>query len=153
MKRRDAIQLSSDEQRDFLEQSRTLVLSTIDHKGYPHSVAMWYVLEPDGSVLMTTYAKSQKALNVRRNHKASMLVESGETYDVLKGVLIRGRAELIDDFDTRLSVITRVHRKMTGSFPPGVDQSLRQQAGKRVVIKVVPEHASSWDHSKLSGMY
>jgi hypothetical protein len=82
-----------------------------------------------------------------------LLVESGQTYDTLKGVLIRGRAELLDDFDLRLSVIARVHQKMSGAFPPGADQAMRQQASKRVVIKVVPEHTGTWDHTKLGGTY
>ena len=28
---------------------------------------MWYVVDPDGSVLMTTFAKSQKVANLRRD--------------------------------------------------------------------------------------
>jgi hypothetical protein len=82
-----------------------------------------------------------------------LLVESGETYEVLKGVLIRGAAELIDDLDTRLAVLAQVHRKMTGAFPDGVEEALRRQAAKRVVIKVTPKVNSSWDHSKLDGRY
>ena len=70
MKRRDAIQLTADERHQFLEQTKTIVLSTLDPHGYPHSVAMWYVME-DGCCLMTTYAKSQKARNVERNPRAS----------------------------------------------------------------------------------
>lgn len=153
MKRRDIIRLSPEEQRQFLERSRTLVLSTIDPRGYPHAVAMWYVVDADGSILMTTYAKSQKAANIRRNSKVSVLIESGETYHTLKGLLIRGRARLIEDPDTRLSVIARVHRKMAGYLPPGTEEAMRTQAAKRVVIQVIPERISSWDHSKLGGAY
>lgn len=114
---------------------------------------MWYVVESDGSILMTTYAKSQKALNIERNPRVSLLVESGETYATLKGVLIRGDAQLIDDLDTRLAILSRVHRKMAGAFPAGVQDALLRQAGKRVVIKVAPKRVSSWDHSKLAGRY
>jgi PPOX class probable F420-dependent enzyme len=153
MKRRQLVQLSAVEQRDFLQREKTIILSTIDRAGYPHSVAMWYVVDDDGGVLMTTYSKSQKAVNIRRNPRVSLLVESGERYDILKGILIRGDAEIIEDLDTRLSVLTRVHQKMVGAFPPGVEDALRQQASKRVVIKVVPKRTSCWDHSKLGGRY
>jgi PPOX class probable F420-dependent enzyme len=152
MKRRDAIQLSPEERKEFLELTKTIVLSSLDQRGYPHSVAMWYVME-NGACLMTTYAKSQKALNVRRNSKVALLAESGTTYDTLKGVLIRGRAELVDDLDLCLRVLTRVHGKMMGAMPEGIDDALRAQARKRVVIKVTPERISSWDHSKLGGVY
>ena len=152
MSRRDRIQLSASEQRAFLESSRTIILSTIDRAGYPHSVAMWYHLDGE-AVVMTTYAKSQKALNIRRNPKVCLLVESGHTYDTLKGVLIRGRAQLIRDVDACVGVLMRVHEKMCGSFPTGVEEALRAQAQKRVVIRVTPERVSSWDHSKLGGTY
>ncbi len=152
MKRRDQIQLSPDERRQFLKESRTAVLSTIDPRGYPHSVAMWY--DTDGEhVFMTTYAKSQKARNIEREPKVAVMVEAGTTYDTLKGVLIRGRAELIRDVDMCVGVLTRVHQKMTGAMPAGIEEALKTQARKRVVIKVTPERTSSWDHSKLAGVY
>lgn len=152
MKRRNLIALGPQECREFLEQARTGVLSTIDPRGYPHAVAMWFVMD-DGAVLMTTYAKSQKAMNLRRNARAAFLAETGTTYDTLKGVLIRGRGELISDADLCVHVLKRIHGKMTGAFPEGIEEALRAQALKRVVIKVVPERISSWDHSKLGGTY
>ena len=152
MKRRDAIQLTPEEQQAFLAQARTITLSTIDQRGYPHSVAMWYVMD-DGCAFMTTYAKSQKALNIARNSKVALLAESGQTYEALRGVLMRGRAELIHDLDACVGVLTRIHTKMMGAFPAGIEDALRQQARKRVIIKVIPERISSWDHSKLGGVY
>lgn len=152
MSRRNVIQLTPDEQRQFLEERKTIILSTIDHRGYPHTVPMWYVVD-DGAVLMTTYAKSQKTANIDRNPKVSLLVESGVTYETLKGVLIRGRAELVRDVDVCTRVLTRVHEKMTGSLQPGIDEAMKAQARKRVVIKVTPERMSSWDHRKLGGVY
>lgn len=152
MKRRDAIQLTAEERRQFLDETKTIVLSTLDPRGYPHSIAMWYVMD-DGCCLMTTYAKSQKVLNIRRSPKVALLAESGETYDTLKGVLMRGQAQLINDLDVCVGVLTRVHRKMMGAMPVGIEEALKLQARKRVVIKVTPERISSWDHSKLGGAY
>ena len=152
MNRRDAIRLSEAEQQQFLEERRTIVLSTLDPRGYPHSVAMWYVMD-GGCCWMTTYAKSQKVANVQRNPRVALLAECGETYDTLKGVLIRGHAQLIADEDRCVDVLTRVHRKMLGAMPPGIEEALKLQARKRVVIKVTPVRVSSWDHSKLGGTY
>src|SRR5262249_39037889 len=106
-----------------------------------------------GCYVMTTYAKSQKAVNIRRDPKVALLAESGDTYDTLKGVLIRGRAELIHDVDACVGVLTRVHAKMMGSLPSGIEEALKQQARKRVVIKVTPDRVASWDHRKLGGVY
>jgi hypothetical protein len=81
------------------------------------------------------------------------MVESGATYDALKGVLIRGDAEIIDDADTVVGILKRIHAKTAGSFPEGIDDALRAQATKRVAIKVTTTRLSSWDHSKLASVY
>lgn len=152
MSRRSSIQLTPDERREFLAAAKTIILSTIDSNGYPHTVAMWYVMDGE-ECLMTTYAKSQKAVNIRRNPKVALLVESGVTYDTLRGVLIRGTARLESEVDLCLAVLTQVHAKMHGSQPAGLEDALRQQARKRVVIRVTPVRVSSWDHGKLGGVY
>jgi PPOX class probable F420-dependent enzyme len=152
MKRRDAIQMTPQERDEFLRNSRTIVLSSIDPRGYPHAVAMWFVMD-NGCARMTTYAKSQKAVNIQRNPKVALMAESGATYDTLKGVLIRGRATLSDDVDACVQTLTRIHQKMMGAMPEGIEQALKQQARKRVLITVFPERVSSWDHSKLGGVY
>jgi len=42
---------------------------------------------------------------------------------------------------------------MGGALQPGIEDAMRAQARKRVLIRVVPERVSSWDHSKLGGVY
>jgi PPOX class probable F420-dependent enzyme len=154
MQRRKSIALTPDEQRAYLNDSHTLILSSNDRRGYPHSVAMWYVADPDGSVLMTTFAKSQKAVNLRRDPRCSLLLESGRTYETLKGLLIRGRAELTLDVEAVLDLLARVHEKYNpGQSAEGLRDAMRGQASKRVLIQVRPEHVSSWDHQKLGGVY
>ncbi len=150
MSRRDMIRMTPQEQQAFLESAQTATLSSIDLRGYPHSVAMWFVAE-GGAIWMTTYGKSQKVRNLERNPKVAVMVESGVTYDTLKGVLLRGKVEILRDIEVTLDVLKKVHAKMMGSFPDGLDEVLRSQARKRVVLKVIPERVSSWDHSKLGG--
>jgi PPOX class probable F420-dependent enzyme len=152
--RRSQIALSADEQAQYLRESKTIILCTIDPHGYPHAVAMWYWAEDDGTVLMTTYGKSQKVLNIRRNPKVTLLVESGEAYDKLKGIMIRGTAEIIDDLDQCVGVLVNIHRKMGGAMAEGLEEIMKANARKRVVMRVTPVHVSSWDHGKLgAGVY
>jgi len=152
---RDAVALTPAEQQAYVAEARTLTLCTHGPHGYPHAVAMWFVVDDDGSVLMTTYRKSQKAVNARRNAKVALHIESGQTYATLQGVLIRGTVEIIDDEDVVFQTIKRVHVKMAGAFPDaaGADDVMRWQAKKRVVLRVTPTRVSSWDHSKLAGAY
>ena len=152
MQRRTTIALTDAEQRGFLEESHTIILTSLDGHGYPHPVAMWYVVDPDGAVVMTTFAKSQKAVNLRRDPRCALLIETGRTYPELKGLLIRGRATLEQDTEKVLDVLERVHAKygMPGSVE-GMRDAMRGQARKRTVVRVHPERVSSWDHAKLGG--
>ncbi|MEA2624519.1 MAG: hypothetical protein QOD06_564 [Candidatus Binatota bacterium] len=141
----------TDEEADaFLEETRTLALCSIDHRGYPHAVGMWFC-RIDGLVHMTTFRKAQKVVNLRRDPKSALLAESGDRYGELRGLLLRGRTEVVDDLELCLDVLQRIHQRMEGGERPGLDDALRSQASKRVVLRFRPERASSWDHRKLGG--
>src|SRR5437773_5184400 len=96
MSRRDQIRMTDEEIRAFLEEQRTLQVATIDHDGYPHLVAMWYVLIND-EIAFWTYAKSQKAVNLRRDPRLTCLVEARQRYDEPRGVHYKGKAVMSDD--------------------------------------------------------
>jgi PPOX class probable F420-dependent enzyme len=156
MSRRQTIALTPEEQRAYIADARTLTLCSNGPHGYPHAVAMWFAVDPDGTVWMTTYRKSQKAINVQRNPKVALHIESGDTYDTLKGVCIRGDAAIVDDLDAVVRTIMRVNEKMSGTMIPegeGVEDAIRWQARKRIALKITPVRISSWDHAKLGGVY
>src|SRR5262245_29874461 len=155
MNRRAQIALTPQEQREYLAQSHTIILVSNGRHGFPLPVPMWYLVEPDGAVAMTTFRKSQKSLDLRRDPRCTLLVESGRTYPELKGLIIRGRAELDDDTEHVLDVLEAVQRKYNpGIALEGLRDALRGQASKRCVIRVRPERVSSWDHAKLgAGVY
>ena len=147
---RNAIKLERDEAVRYLQDSRRIVLATNGHDGCPHLVAMWYVVK-DGDLLMTTYGKSQKAVNIKRDPRATVLADSGEQYDQLKGLMLRGRAEIIEgDVDLTADVLRMVGAKMSGvSVSADQNEMLLAQARKRVVIRFTPEKTASWDHAKM----
>lgn len=153
MNRRALIALSPEERKEYVRSARTIILATNGRDGYPHAVAMWFVSDDAERVWMTTYRKSQKVVNIRRDPKVALHVESGTTYDTLKGVLIRGDAELVDDEEVCLQTLVKIQEKMLGSLPPEARDVMRQQARKRIGIRVVPRRFASWDHAKLGGAY
>ena len=60
------------ERAAFLDAQRTLVCATLGPEGRPHLAALWYV--PAGGRLdCWTYAASQKARNLERNPRATLL--------------------------------------------------------------------------------
>lgn len=152
MSRRDAIRMNDEEIRAFLEEQRTLQVATIDHDGWPHLVAMWYALIND-QVVFWTYARSQKAINLRRDARLTCLVETGERYDELRGVQIKGRAILNDDPETVRRAAEIIYGRYTGTLNDATRQMIAAQAPKRVLVFVEPVEIVSWDHRKLGGGY
>jgi len=151
--RRDLIKMTDDERRAFAAEAKTATLVTNGKDGYPHAVAMWFYTDPNDIVWMTTYRKSQKVANLRRDTKAALHMESGTTYDMLKGVLIRGDVEIVDDVEVVLDTLKKVTGKNTGATIENVDDGMRKMAGKRIVMKFTPKKYTSWDHTKLAGAY
>ena len=151
--RRAEIAIDDAEQRRYIAEAMTIILVSNGRDGYPHAVPMWFTVEDDGCFYMTTYGRSQKAVNLRRNPHVALLVESGTRYDELKGILIRGRAEVLDDLELCVRVLTRIQTKHLGEAAGNLGDVMRAQARKRVVLKITPERISSWDHRKLGGTY
>jgi PPOX class probable F420-dependent enzyme len=145
--RRHQIRMTAEELAAFLRKNAKASLATIDRDGFPHVVAMGYFFT-DGAFLMTSYAKAQKVLNIRRNPQVGLMVETGDAYAELRGVMVRGTCEIIDDSEAVRAAMLR--RRGTGLDAPraGVDS-----APKRVLLKVTPQKIASWDHAKLGGRY
>ena len=138
---------------DFLRAPRTGVLSTIAKDGGPHSAGMWFAPR-DGALEMWTYAKSQKAVNLRRDARAAFLVEAGENYGDLRGVLARGRIELVTDFDAIVAIGRALYRRYTEprtgvAVEDGPLVEIERQAHKRIGLVLPLVDVASWDHSKL----
>ena len=130
------------------------VLSTLGRDGFPHSVGMWFVYDEDaGRILMFAYAKSQKVCNLERDPRAGFLVEHGEPYSDLKGVLVRGRAELIREHERVFAIGRALYERYleprTGvAFDEGPRITIERQALKRVGIALPLERIVSWDHAR-----
>ena len=150
MSRRDQIRMTPDEVRRFLESSKTIVLTSNGTQGYPHPMPMWFTLESDGTVRMTTYRVSQKIKNLERDPRLTLLAEAGTEYSELRGVVIHGRAELAYDTETVIETLLAASGQQDSEE---VRTALQRTAAKRVVIRVKPERTVSWDHRKLGGVY
>src|SRR5205807_2694844 len=107
-------------------------------------------VDKDGAFYMTTYGKAQKALNVRRNPKVGLMVETGDSYAELRGVMVRGHCEIIDNPEAAKATFAfRAKGRDTRAATPGALAS----APKRVVLKVLPRRVPSWDHRTPRGGY
>ena len=152
MSRRDQIRMTPEEVDAFLQGRHTMNLATIGPDGQPHLVAMWYGFL-DGKPAVWTYGKSQKVVNLRRDPRITALVETGETYDQLKGVELVGTATLHDDHDTVMALGRDLWERYTAPWTDDTAPIVERMGAKRVVIVIDAAKTVSWDHGKLGGTY
>ncbi len=150
---RDAIRMDDAEVGAFLGSQLKVQVASLDREGGPHLSTLFYVME-GSRIAFWTYARSQKIRNLERDPRVSCLVEDGVAYAELRGVSIRGRAEIVREPASILRIGSAVVTAMTGaaSFEELGDlgrHEVERQARKRVVVLVEPEHVASWDHAKM----
>jgi general stress protein 26 len=155
LSRRAQIKLTQAEQLELLESQRIVSVASFGPRGWPHVMPLWYVPR-EGRIWIWTYAKSQKVKNLERDHRATLLVETGVEYQELRGVQIEARARLHRDQDT----IVEFAKELTVRYAAGIEsvegdavEALRAQAPKRVTIEFEPVRTATWDHRKLGGTY
>src|SRR3954451_21462506 len=142
------IVLSDEEIHEFLEGSRTMTMATVSADGQPHLVAMWFALI-DGDICFETKAKSQKAVNLRRDPRITCLVEDGVAYEELRGAAIEGTAEVTDDPDLLWRIGVNIWERYYGPYDESLRPMVEAMLNKRVAVRVKPTRVRSWDHSKL----
>jgi PPOX class probable F420-dependent enzyme len=146
---RSKIVMSDDEIAEFIDHSRTASMATLSSDGRPHLVAMWYAVL-DGEIWFETKAKSQKAVNLRRDPTVTVMIEDGDAYDTLRGVSIDGRAEIVTaDPELLLRVGISVWERYTGPYTDEMKPFVDQMMNNRIAVRVVPTRLRSWDHRKL----
>jgi len=150
MNKQRQIQLTPAEQAAFLQEGHKAALATLDKDGFPHVVAMGF-LAKDDAIYMTSYAKAQKVVNIKRNPKVGIMIETGKNYGDFRGLMIRGHCDIIEDSALVAGIIQELQAKQSGKTE--APREAVASAPKRVILKITPEKVASWDHTKLGGKY
>lgn len=145
---RKQIVMTPEEVDAFLREQRTASMCSIHRDGSIHAVAMWYGFL-DGKVAFETKAKSQKVQNLRRDRRLTVMVESGDRYEELRGVELVGRAEIIEDPDELWAIGVSVYERYVGPFDDNSRPAVAGMLNKRVGVRLHPDRVVSWDHTKL----
>lgn len=96
MARDRGVAMTETEVAELLDAQRTVTLATIGPDGRPHLASMWFARD-GADLLMWTYAASQKARDVGRDPRVTVLAEAGEDYAELRGVSLDCVAEQVAD--------------------------------------------------------
>ena len=152
MSRRDQIRMSAEEVLAFLDEERTVICATNGHRGWPHLMPLWYVVR-DGRLWSWTYAKSQKVRNLERDPRATLQVEAGTSYELLRGVMFECDVTVHRPTEAVAALGSEIYTRYTGGLAEDVREMVVAQAPKRVALEFVERSRTTWDHRKLGGIY
>ncbi|MEM4252753.1 MAG: pyridoxamine 5'-phosphate oxidase family protein [Candidatus Nitrosotenuis sp.] len=126
----------------FLKKQKVLRLATMDKKGNPHLVPVWYKYSAKKFYIGTS-SKSQKARNVKVNKTVCFCVDDGIWHPIY-GVMGVGKAKLI----LRKSKVKR----MASSILLRYFKSLNVKSAKELleqtdcIIEITPKKITSWQY-------
>ncbi len=154
--RRSQISMTEKEANQFAREQQTLIIVSNGHDGFPHPMPMWYAVDKQGRFLVSTFERSQKVMNFRRDAKATLLIEDGETYETLRGLVVKAHTEILEDEDDVLDAMVEI--RLQGSEADAdarkkLREAVRPASRKRVILRFAPESQMSWNHAKLEGRY
>lgn len=139
MKRLNIISASSDKSealiRSYLANHQSGVLATSDMVGTPHSAVIYYYLDDDLSLLMSTKQETQKYKNLLDNTSFSMTI-----YDEAKqsALTITGHAEAVrepDDIQLAIDNMNKQSQVRSGRKKPPLSKLI---AGDYTAFRLVP---------------
>ena len=124
----------------FLATKEVAILATLQADGAPLAMPMWFLHAPTG-LTMISVADTQKVRNLRRDPRVSVVAEAVSGSGEIRGVVVQGRVEFLDDGPERRALIARFHEKYRRleklwsgkAMPPN-----------RVMFTIVPTRVRSW---------
>ncbi|AJZ76180.1 pyridoxamine 5'-phosphate oxidase family protein [Candidatus Nitrosotenuis cloacae] len=126
----------------FLKKQKILHLATIDSKGMPHLVPVWYKYIGK-KFYIGTNTKTSKAKNIAKNNKICFCVDAG-VWSPIDGMMGTGRAKLIRD--------NYKVKKIAGQILLRYFKTLKGKSAKQLldqtncVIEITPLKVTSWHY-------
>lgn len=146
------VRLTAVEAWERLAAAHTGILTTLRRDGRPVPLPIWFVVL-DRRIYLSTPAASRKATRIRRDARASLLVESGESWVELSAVLVQGTATVVTDPPKQARAAEALTVKYDGHARPDdrLPEAVRDfYAVERAVIRLDPDgEPTSWDNSRI----
>jgi nitroimidazol reductase NimA-like FMN-containing flavoprotein (pyridoxamine 5'-phosphate oxidase superfamily) len=136
--------LGSTEIDELLSMTLIANLATLDQDGSIHLLPMWF-LRIGNNICIPTSSHTHKYRNLRARPRASVMIDVSRAGLHLKGVLIRGRVELVYGEEAR-QINRLIHLKYV--TPEGLSDSnvvAYLSKGDNVTMKIHMDHLISWN--------
>jgi len=128
-----------------------MVLCSLDSFGFPHASPIWFVVNND-RIYFRAQPYKKKIKNILNRPQVCGVIEDGQKYTELRGVMIRGLAKVVD---TDKTLRRHVFELLAEKYAPvrntqRCPKSWQETYGKehRVVVEFKPTNIVSWDNRK-----
>ena len=146
-----SVRLSDDEAWAVIEGAHTGILTTLRKDGSPITLPVWFVVL-DRMICMRTPARTKKVKRIRRDPRASFLVEAGERWAELEAVHLNGTVEIVDGDETLEKQIEQgLDEKYAAFRTPREEMSdaARAAYSDYAYLRLVPEgRMLTWDNRR-----
>lgn len=134
--------LSESEVNELLDGAHIAVLGTVDSRGRPHQVPIWYGWK-DGAALMLTARDSQKWVNLQANAHASLVIDTKAP--PYRGAILRGEVEEAQGVDYKALLREfAIHYLGETGGNQYADSSTTGDPSDSVVMRLKPSRTISW---------
>jgi PPOX class probable F420-dependent enzyme len=146
------IRLTPDEAWEVLAGSHTGILTTLKADGTPVSLPIWFVAL-DRTICFSTPSRTKKVARIRRDPRASFLVESGQQWADLRAVHLTGRVGEVQDERMLARIGAAMDEKYSSFRTPAADmpEATREHYAGRTFFRLVPDdRVLTWDNSRIT---
>jgi nitroimidazol reductase NimA-like FMN-containing flavoprotein (pyridoxamine 5'-phosphate oxidase superfamily) len=136
------------EVEDFLAHGKFLLrIATLNHRGDPEIVPIWYHYE-NGRLYLMTGPDSRKVQNIKRKNSVYFSVDTELV--PYKGAKGRATANILRDRSKALGIAEKIVVKYLGDSksPMGQRYIGHVRDGTEIVVELEPEYFSVWDYGK-----
>jgi nitroimidazol reductase NimA-like FMN-containing flavoprotein (pyridoxamine 5'-phosphate oxidase superfamily) len=137
------LSLTPEEQEAYLLEQRSARVATVGPDGVPHVVPLWFVWR-DGRMFLNSTLGNRTVENAARTGRASAVIDDGETYDELRGVVVTGTLERADGDPA----LPDVERLWSNRYLGGGELPYRAWRN-RVWLRLIADRMASWDFRKI----
>jgi len=126
----------------FLKEQKILHLATLDAKGNPHLVPVWYNYVGK-KFYIGTNTRTTKAKNIQKNKNVCFCVDTG-VWSPIHGIMGSGRAKIILE--------KNIVKKIAGKILLRYFKTLGEKSAKQLlddtdcIIEIVPTKIASWHY-------
>ncbi|MGW2962164.1 pyridoxamine 5'-phosphate oxidase family protein [Streptomyces sp. NPDC054813] len=142
------IMMTPGELDEFLTTQRTCRVATVSASGAPHVSALWFAWDGK-SLWLYSVVRSQRWKDLSRDPRVAVVVDSGEEYDQLRGVELRGTVEFVGEVPRTGELVAELDYVETLFARKNFGLDEMPHDGRHAWARLTPAKIASWDFRKL----